>query len=621
MAGYILTNQSGPNLIDDIAVVTNATKTLPINQEDFTSTMAATTRSILTAANIPSTVFSILQNSTYIMNSTDKMEPVCTHPAFHEFPPDAFTTTQRAHGAIVIHILVVMYMFVALSIVCDDYFVTSLDKVCEHLGFSEDVAGATFMAAGSSAPELFTAIIGVFITKGDVGIGTIVGSAVFNILFVIGICGVLVKQAMALSWWPLCRDALCYAIAVIILILVVADSEVTWYESLIMLIMYGFYILIMRFNRTLQTFVTEKLKWLTTEKLSANGVIGKQLNKFQGDYEQFGDDDDVFHTSVEVEVNQSETDTTELQEYKPTSQTADEYAMNPSVKISFEEAAFRIMMGHNFGWRCRFKAASRLVISYRRRMMRDKAFLRRQLFKQASRASTMRSYAKSVRNWMSMAYDEDVDSWKTKPNIEQEGYLAFAKWIIVYPLKFILSYTIPDSRKPKWEKYFIGTFIMSIVWIFLFSYVTIWMVTYIGYAFGIPDSVMGITFLAAGTSIPDAMASVFVARQGMADMAVSNCIGSNIFDILLGLSFPWFLKTAIVSPGSTAAINSSGMVYSIVLLFMTVIITVGAVHFTGWMLNKVVGVICLTVYGIYVTISAMIECNVFGFVNPPMCIE
>ena len=46
--------------------------------------------------------------------------------------------------------------------------------------------GATFMAAGGSAPELFTSMIGVFIAFSDVGIGTIVGSAVFNILFVIG---------------------------------------------------------------------------------------------------------------------------------------------------------------------------------------------------------------------------------------------------------------------------------------------------------------------------------------------------------------------------------------------------------------------------------------------------
>ena len=33
-------------------------------------------------------------------------------------------------------------------------------------------------------------IIGVFITEGDIGIGTILGSAVFNVLFVVGACGV-----------------------------------------------------------------------------------------------------------------------------------------------------------------------------------------------------------------------------------------------------------------------------------------------------------------------------------------------------------------------------------------------------------------------------------------------
>ena len=45
------------------------------------------------------------------------------------------------------------------------------------------------MAIATSAPELFTNLIATFITKGDVGIGTIVGSAVFNILAVAAVCG------------------------------------------------------------------------------------------------------------------------------------------------------------------------------------------------------------------------------------------------------------------------------------------------------------------------------------------------------------------------------------------------------------------------------------------------
>ncbi len=37
-------------------------------------------------------------------------------------------------------------------------------------------------------------ISGVFITKGDLGVGTIVGSAVFNILVIIGVCGIFAGQ-------------------------------------------------------------------------------------------------------------------------------------------------------------------------------------------------------------------------------------------------------------------------------------------------------------------------------------------------------------------------------------------------------------------------------------------
>lgn len=46
------------------------------------------------------------------------------------------------------------------------------------------------MAAATSAPELFVNVIGTFITEGDIGVGTIVGSAVFNILAVASCCGI-----------------------------------------------------------------------------------------------------------------------------------------------------------------------------------------------------------------------------------------------------------------------------------------------------------------------------------------------------------------------------------------------------------------------------------------------
>ena len=62
------------------------------------------------------------------------------------------------------------------------------------------------MQAGGSAPELTTSLIGTFLSESDVGFGTIVGSAVFNVLFVIGMCAVFSKEVLVLTWWPLARD-------------------------------------------------------------------------------------------------------------------------------------------------------------------------------------------------------------------------------------------------------------------------------------------------------------------------------------------------------------------------------------------------------------------------------
>ena len=52
-------------------------------------------------------------------------------------------------------------MFVGLAIVCDYYFVSSLEVIVYKLNLQADVAGASLMAIGSSAPELFASLIGI----------------------------------------------------------------------------------------------------------------------------------------------------------------------------------------------------------------------------------------------------------------------------------------------------------------------------------------------------------------------------------------------------------------------------------------------------------------------------
>ena len=176
------------------------------------------------------------------------------------YPQDAFTEEQLKHGAVILHVLGMIYMFIALAIVCDEFFVPSLGVIIHRFGISEDVAGATFMAAGGSAPEFFTSLIGVFLAKSNVGVGTIVGSAVFNILFVIGMCALVSKDVLKLTWWPLFRDVTFYSIDLILLIVFfITDTKIYWYEALVLFLMYIFYVVFMKFNHRIERWVKSKL--------------------------------------------------------------------------------------------------------------------------------------------------------------------------------------------------------------------------------------------------------------------------------------------------------------------------------------------------------------------------
>ena len=133
-------------------------------------------------------------------------------------------------GGIALLFVGVLYLFLGIAIVCDEYFVESLDLISKRLGLSSDVAGATFMAAGSSAPELFSAFVAITndAAANDIGVGTIVGSAVFNILVIIGVTALFSGQTLTLDYRPLVRDAIFYAAAIGGVIAIFQDGKVHW---------------------------------------------------------------------------------------------------------------------------------------------------------------------------------------------------------------------------------------------------------------------------------------------------------------------------------------------------------------------------------------------------------
>ncbi|CAB1455060.1 unnamed protein product [Pleuronectes platessa] len=528
-----------------------------------------------------------------------------------EFPEDVFTLEQRRQGAVVLHVLCAIYMFYALAIVCDVYFVPSLEKISENLQLSQDVAGATFMAAGSSAPELFTSLIGVFITKGDVGVGTIVGSAVFNILVIIGLCGIFSKQPISLSWWPLFRDSVFYILSILVLILVIYDEKVVWWETIILMSMYGLYIVIIKFNRSLCSLVE---KHCIREGQPCLSILRRTT--------AVGNAGDCDNDMVPLKPGARARVYSCVVAGQDTGVAMVDEQMNPHPhQLSFSEASLRLLMTLHFPPLTRLRMAGHMVISERQRLIRarvgpeegaasgeevlgasgprgrengsvaeeDRQTLEgeREMGKEVAGGTSGGAPSKEEEEEEDEQEEQEEENTPFKPFIVPYGWCMRVKWLLSWPVSVLLFFTIPDCNLPRWERWYLLTFLSSTLWIALFSYFMVWMVTIISHTFGIPEVIMGITFLAAGTSVPDCMASLIVARQGMGDMAVSNSIG--------------------ISYGSVVTINSKGLVYSVVLLLASVTLTVLCVHLNHWRLDRRLGFSLLLLYAIFLLCAVSFE--------------
>jgi K+-dependent Na+/Ca+ exchanger-like protein len=473
----------------------------------------------------------LLQEAPIISCQSSCQKDVCP---LKDYPPDVFDCEARQSGAILLHILGVLYMFFGLAISVDEYFVPALDVITAKLDISKDITGATFMAAGGSVPELFASFIGVFIAPdSNVGIGTIVGSAVFNVLFVVGFAALFSKDVLKLTWWPLFRDVMFYAAGLIFLSIFFADSQIELWEAFFLLAIYICYCTFMKFNERTEAWVK--------------------------------------HVSIEQMRRQHE------------------YYRRP---INFRAGALHVLLrdvdplgrGPAADQENRFKRVAQMVLQ-------EQAAERR------------------AREYGVHGHDLEQDDVEPITLAFPKGTRQRISYVFLFPLNALLHLTIPDVNKDTGygRRYFALTFTLSLVWIALFSYLMVWWATAVGDALGIPTQLMGVTFLAAGTSIPDLLSSVIVARQGLGDMAVSSSIGSNIFDITVGLPLPWILGSLALYEGGPVKVVADGLLLNILTLFLMLTAVVVIIAAQGWKLTQVLGYSMIFLYCAFIAEVLLLE--------------
>uniref|UniRef100_A0A8B9KMB4 Solute carrier family 24 member 2 n=1 Tax=Astyanax mexicanus TaxID=7994 RepID=A0A8B9KMB4_ASTMX len=497
-----------------------------------------------------------------------------------EYPEDLFSLEQRRRGAVVLHMIGMLYMFIALAIVCDEFFVPALTVITEKLAISDDVAGATFMAAGGSAPELFTSVIGVFISHSNVGIGTIVGSAVFNILFVIGMCAVFSKEILNLTWWPLFRDVSFYILGLIMLIVFFLDNYISYWESIALLTAYACYVIFMKYNGQVEMFI--------------KGLINR-------------------NQVVEV-----------VEAPPKVSPVAVDDESKVSAKPRLQRGGSSASLHNSLMRNSIFQLMIHTLDPLSEGKFREKASILHKIAKKKCQVEDANGVAdKNLPNSSNVEVEvspplngtagQEGDTGEEDEEDDQPLSLSWPEtcrkrftYLFILPIVFPLWITLPDVRKPTSKKFFPITFLGAICWIAAFSYLMVWWAHQVGETIGITEEIMGLTMLAAGTSIPDLITSVIVARKGLGDMAVSSSVGSNIFDITVGLPFPWLLYS-LINGLKPIVVSSNGLFCAIVLLFLMLLFVIISIAACKWKMSKLLGFIMFLLYLVFLVVSVMLE--------------
>lgn len=378
-------------------------------------------------------------------------------------------------GGVILFMILTIQLFWGLAYVSDHYFAESLKIFCEKFELSDGVAGAFIMAIGSSFGDFVISILALFIFHSTVGLGTILGSAIFNHLVISGVCAKYAKHGvLKVNPDNFTKDCISYLLSLCALMVVFNRASfeknnwdeclsITWLESSLLCLCYGSYV-----AYTLHFPTKRNDEILTTPILSEDDRWEKKEQK-------------------EKDMNHETTDTPEGKREIESFDVGRDSLIISDQSTSMEVAAIYSQISFNY---------------------------------------------------------------------------------LVYPLKFVIDWSMPDPSKPENADRYIYIMALSIAWISMLVEAVLECLTTIGSVVGISESLMGMTISAMGASLPTLVASMSVAKAGKGDMAISNALGANIFCGLFGLGFPWLLYT--IAGNNYDGIQDDGILP--ILLLLSVII-------------------------------------------------
>ena len=503
--------------------------------------------------------------------------PMSDESCFDSLCLQNIDTGAGAPAGILLEMVIFAYCFIGLAIVCDKYLVVSLETLCVRWGIREDVAGASFMAFGSAAPEIIINAIGAFQGQSNLGVGAIIGSGMIAFAIIPGLCALSATHDLVLKRRPLARDSATYVVALILLVIFMSDAVIEWWESMILFMVYVGYIALVFLSPRIRAFLRKRKRSREYQRrlreAMATGATREQLEELRVTYER-------------------------VEEKK-------------SFVVLQQEAAAARNQAHVRGVGDRSLGSSLLNDGDR-----DASESPRDVGLSGINSSEPAAATNGNVKYIEEEEDDDDADVEARPvpvaedeEDEAPDNSTFGKVRrgITKPLHFAFDWTCkPCEHDGPTAHWYPLTFAVAFVWVSLFSFIISAIAGRWNDLTGLPLALFGIVLVAVGAEIPDTISSLAVARRGYGSMAISNSCGSQITNILFGLGLPWTLSNiaSSVEEGTAVCIDEHNELtiaagfqfFNLASFISVVLLTALATQADKALLTKMKGYILISVY-------------------------
>jgi Ca2+/Na+ antiporter len=454
--------------------------------------------------------------------------------------------------------------FFGMCVVCDEHLVPAIEVFIEQFNMPEDVAGVTLIAFGAAAPELLLNLLSGAEGTSSLSLSALLGSSIIAFGLIPPLCIIMTPhKEIELSTWPILREVTFYLIGLFTFLAVLQDGEFSAKEAATSCAIYGAYVLLVVLSFVWNVYYRPGPVGIGhgTGMRSAEGSDGK--------------------TETEME------DMTQLdRRMHGVSMSPAPFAGAMGNQVTARPAADALTGAVLFPAQEKEKAGNSSVVNSEWGASpadRDDSIPLLDAVADeeggVGRRSSPTLGSSGVRS-RSATEGDDVETVVRVPNGTQQVMLqylrmcwagiwqrlgphAIAAWnSVTAPIDFAIKSTTPklyqsnsanaedaasaqQNKQGKQKVTFMrasGALAMSVLWIALLAWCIIEISESLIKHMGVGTSTVGATLVALGSQIPDAIASIALARSGYFDSAMAGAIGSQVINITIGVGFPIMLS-------------------------------------------------------------------------------